>query len=123
MVPLLSFQKIAPQWLENIREKADEALREREPIRDQQTAGEIRAAPKATAHGGDFWKAREWNALGPAGAEAVSEILNQVETELKWPAQVLLNLIVYLAKAGGARGQSPSAAPYTGSMGESGSQE
>ena len=46
-------------------------------------------------------KARECEALGPEGAEAISEILNQVETELKWPAQVLLNLIVYLAKAGG----------------------
>ena len=95
------FPEDHPQWLEEIRGKAEEALQEREPIRNQHTAAEIKAAPKATAHGGDFWKAREWEALGPEGAEAVSEILNQVEIELKWPAQVLLNLIVYLAKAGG----------------------
>ena len=84
-----------------IREKAEEALEEREPISNRQTSAEIKAAPKATAHGGDFWKAREWEALGPEGKEVVSEILNQVGAELKWPAQVLLNLIVYLAKAGG----------------------
>ena len=56
----------------------------------------IKGDPLATATGSDHWIAGEWRALGDEGAEALSEMLNEIEDALAWPEQALLNIIVYL---------------------------
>ena len=76
----------------------------------------IRTAPKKAALGADQWRPHDWCNLPEEGVREIRDLLANVERQMKWPGQVLLNVAVFLGNQPSCppRGRSPSPRVCTG---------
>ena len=58
----------------------------------------IRSAPPKAALGADQWRPHDWSRLPDEGIEELRDTLFEVERRMRWPAQALHNVAVFLGK-------------------------
>ena len=91
-------------WLREVKTAAERQLPDRDPIEYHQVEYAIAHSPVRTGVGSDLWGARQWHFLPHEGKQMLTNILNDIESTLTFPAQVLLTVIALLGKlTGGER--------------------
>ena len=100
-------------WLGEVKDAALKQLPEIQPIEYHQVEHAIAHSPVRTGVGSDVWSVRQWHSAPHEGKQMLTDILNDVERTLTFPAQVLLNVIALLGKPqGGERPITLTTAPY-----------
>jgi hypothetical protein len=95
-----------PSWLEELRQEALLQVSEsdRDPITSDQVLKCIQKAPAKAGLGLDSWRPRDWEHLPVEMLESLTSILQDIDTGLCWPSQVLQVLLAFIPKpTGGER--------------------
>jgi hypothetical protein len=74
----------------------------------------ISKAPAKAGLGLDSWRPRDWEHLPAALVEGLTSILQEIDTGLSWPSQVLQVLLAFIPKPTGGNGPSPSWLAFIG---------
>ena len=72
-----------------------------DPITIEDVKKGARLIPRNTTIGIDHWETAELRALDEDSAQAIADLLNEVEKHMVWPKQSLSNLIVLMGKNNG----------------------
>ena len=93
-------------WVKPLRDKASaqsiNSINDNSgPIELEQVRAAIKSSPKRAGVGSDLWRVRQWESLPEEGLQVLTEILVDMEAQLAYPAQALLNIIALQGKPTG----------------------
>jgi hypothetical protein len=111
--PLMPHERPQAEWLNDLKKEAQKELTEQDDITVQEVQAALARGPSITATGCDNWNPKDWARLPVEAHVELTNMLNDIEKRLQWPAQVLAILVALLGKpTGGDRPISLTAGLY-----------